>query len=86
MQPRSTHIHQRWCNVAMPQLPRRGSCCARPMQRGSMVAGKMDKAIAYELNITTRTVETHRSHLMVKMEATCLADLLRFAQQPNLLG
>ncbi len=51
-----------------------------------MVAGKMDKAIAYELNMTTRTVETHRSHLMVKMGAACLANLLRFAQQLDLLS
>ena len=84
MQLRSTHIHQRWCHVALLQLLRRGSCGARPMQRGSMVAGKMDKAIAYELNITTRTVGTHRSHLMVKMGAACLANLLRFAQQLDL--
>ncbi len=86
MRLRSPHIHQRWCNVALPQLLRRGGFCARPMQRGSMVAGKMNKVIAYELNITTRTVETHRSHLMVKMGAACLADLLRFAQQLNLLS
>ena len=86
MQLRSTHIHQRWCNVALPQLLRRGSCGARRIQRGSMVAGQMNKVIVYELNITTRTVETHRSHLMVKTEAGCLADLLRFAQQLDLLS
>ena len=86
MQLRSPHIHQRWCNVALPQLLRRGSCCACPMQGGSIVAGKMNKVIASELNITTRTVETHRSHLMVKMGAACLANLLRFAQQLDLLS
>ncbi len=86
MQLRSAHIHQRWCNVALPQLLLRSRCCAYPMQSASMVAGKMNKVIASELNITTRTVETHRSHLMVKMGATCLADLLLFAQQLNLLG
>ena len=51
----------------------------------AVVAGKMNKVIAYELNITTRTVEMHRSHLMEKMEATCLADLLRLAQELDLL-
>lgn len=59
-----------------------------PREREIMAAvlvGKMNKVIAYDLNITTRTVEMHRSHLMEKMEATCLADLLRFAQELDLL-
>jgi two-component system response regulator FixJ len=51
----------------------------------AVLVGKMNKIIAYELNITTRTVEMHRSHLMEKMGAKCLADLLRFAQELDLL-
>ena len=42
--------------------------------------GKMNKVIAYELDITTRTVELHRAHVMEKMQARSLADLVRYAQ------
>lgn len=42
--------------------------------------GKMNKVIAYELEITTRTVELHRAHVMEKMQARSLADLVRYAQ------
>ena len=42
--------------------------------------GKMNKVIAYELDITTRTVELHRAHVMEKMKARSLADLVRYAQ------
>ena len=59
-----------------------------PREREIMAAvlvGKMNKVIAYELQITTRTVEMHRSHIMEKMGAKCLADLLRFAQELDLL-
>lgn len=45
--------------------------------------GKMNKVIAYELDITTRTVELHRAHVMEKMRARSLADLVRFAQLIN---
>ena len=45
-----------------------------------VACGKMNKVIAYELDITTRTVELHRAHVMEKMRARSLADLVRFAQ------
>jgi two-component system, LuxR family, response regulator FixJ len=48
-----------------------------------VAAGKMNKVIAYELNITTRTVELHRAHVMEKMQARSLADLFHFEQAMN---
>jgi two-component system response regulator FixJ len=42
-----------------------------------IVAGKANKVIAYELSISPRTVEIHRSRVMEKMAATNLADLVR---------
>jgi len=45
--------------------------------------GKMNKVIAYELDIPTRTVELHRAHVMEKMQARSLADLVRYAQTLN---
>ena len=42
-----------------------------------IVAGKANKVIAYELTISPRTVEIHRSRVMEKMGAGNLADLVR---------
>jgi two-component system response regulator FixJ len=44
-----------------------------------LVAGRANKVIAYELDISPRTVEIHRAHLMEKMQARSLSDLVRLA-------
>ena len=44
-----------------------------------LVAGKSNKVIAYDLDISPRTVEIHRAHVMEKMEARSLSDLVRAA-------
>jgi two-component system response regulator FixJ len=44
-----------------------------------LVAGRANKIIAYELDISPRTVEIHRAHLMEKMQARSLSDLIRLA-------
>jgi len=40
--------------------------------------GKLNKIIASDLNVSTRTVEIHRSHVMEKMDAESLSSLMRF--------
>lgn len=42
-----------------------------------VVAGKVSKLIASELHISKKTVEVHRSHIMKKLGAKCVADLVR---------
>ena len=42
-----------------------------------VVAGQPNKAIAFELGISPRTVEVYRAGLMGKMQARCLPDLVR---------
>jgi two-component system response regulator FixJ len=42
-----------------------------------LMAGKPNKVIAYELNISPRTVEIHRSHVMRKMRAGSFSTLVR---------
>ena len=51
-----------------------------PRERGvldKLVQGRSNKVVAYELGISPRTVEIHRAHIMGKMEASSLSDLVR---------
>ena len=42
-----------------------------------LVAGEANKVIAIDLNLSERTVELHRAHIMQKMEARGLAQLVQ---------
>ena len=42
-----------------------------------VVAGKLNKVIAYDLSISQRTVEVHRARLMKKLGARNMAELMR---------
>jgi two-component system, LuxR family, response regulator FixJ len=44
-----------------------------------LVAGHSNKIIAYELTISPRTIEIHRGHLMQKMQARGLSNLIQMA-------
>jgi two-component system, LuxR family, response regulator FixJ len=44
-----------------------------------LVAGKINKVIAYELSISPRTVEVYRANLMAKTGARSISDLMRLA-------
>ncbi len=44
-----------------------------------LVAGKANKVIAYDLDISPRTVEIYRAHVMTKMQALSLSELVRMA-------
>jgi FixJ family two-component response regulator len=46
---------------------------------GHVVAGALNKQIALELGISEVTVKLHRAHVMQKMHAESLADLVRIA-------
>lgn len=51
-----------------------------------VVAGRANKEIARALNISPRTVEIHRAHVMEKMEADSLAELVRLTMRVADLG
>lgn len=42
-----------------------------------LVAGRANKAIAFDLGISARTVEVYRANVMMKMKAKTLSDLVR---------
>lgn len=44
-----------------------------------MVRGKQNKVIAFDLNISPRTVEVHRARVLEKLEARSLSELVRLA-------
>ena len=44
-----------------------------------IVAGRLNKQIADDLNISIKTVEAHRANLMEKLDAANVADLLKIA-------
>lgn len=44
-----------------------------------LVAGKHNKVIANELNISVRTAEAHRAKVMSKLQADSLSDIVRIA-------
>jgi FixJ family two-component response regulator len=46
-----------------------------------VVAGLLNKQIAGELGATERTIKFHRAHIMQKMQAESLAELVRIAGQ-----
>jgi FixJ family two-component response regulator len=48
-----------------------------------VVAGKANKEIARALGITVRTVKMHRAHVMAKMQARSVAQLVRTAESLN---
>lgn len=46
-----------------------------------VILGKSNKEIARELDISPKTVEVHRSHVMAKMQAHSLAELVTMAER-----
>ncbi|NOZ54875.1 MAG: response regulator transcription factor [Gammaproteobacteria bacterium] len=48
-----------------------------------LVDGKINKVIAAELGISTRTVEAHRANLMEKLQAKSLSDIVRISVLRN---
>ncbi len=65
-----------------------GQCALTPRERdvlGSLAAGGSNKEIAMALDISVRTVETHRKHIKQKLGINSTAGLTRYAIDQGLL-
>jgi DNA-binding NarL/FixJ family response regulator len=51
-----------------------------------LAEGKSNKETAATLGVSTRTIESHRNHIMRKMNFTSFSDLVRFAIRANLVN
>lgn len=77
--PRSGRAATRMpCASDMPGSPRASEVLSL------IVAGRLNKQIAGELATSERTVEFHRAHIMEKMAADSVAELVRMAAQLGL--
>jgi two-component system response regulator FixJ len=52
----------------------------------AVLDGLQNKVIAFNLGISSRTVEVHRANVMAKMEARNLAELMRMVLMSGMLG
>lgn len=50
-----------------------------------LAEGKSNKEVAAALGVSTRTIESHRNHIMHKMSFASFSDLIRFAVRNNLV-
>lgn len=72
--------------AARAEIDRRRACHRRLTVReragfDRIIEGKLNKVIAAELGMAERTVKAHRAHIMSKMGARSLAELVHFADQ-----
>ena len=51
-----------------------------------LTTGQSVNAIAAQLVISNKTVSTHKTHLLEKLNLTSMAELMRYAMQHHLLG
>jgi DNA-binding NarL/FixJ family response regulator len=47
--------------------------------------GRSNKEVASTLGVSTRTIESHRNHIMNKMNFSSFSELIRFAVRTNIV-
>ena len=49
-----------------------------------IIAGFLNKQIAFKLEIAEKTIKVHRGHIMEKLDVDSVAELVRFADKANI--
>ena len=75
----SLHEQERWAGIQIAKLTER----EREVLDG-LACGYPNKTIAYDLGISSRTVEVYRANVMAKLDVMCFADALRIAFKAGL--
>ena len=71
---------QQWLHARADLQERLASLSNREHQvLDGLIAGRPNKTIAYDLGISSRTVEIYRANVMTKMRASSLSELVRMA-------
>ena len=69
-------------NGAVPN----SSLTPREVQVVQLLAeGRSNKEVASTLGVSTRTIDSHRNHIMHKMKFASFSELIRFALRTNLV-
>lgn len=83
----SITLKSRDAYLATNHLPDVSSLTQREREIVQLVAeGKLTKEIAIKLNISPKTVETHRQHIMEKLQFRTNAELIKFAIREGLVS
>jgi FixJ family two-component response regulator len=53
---------------------------------GHVVSGKKNRQIADDLGLAEKTIKVHRAHLMVKLKAQSLAELVKLAERLGVIS
>ena len=81
----SRKLAQAFANRAEP--PREGALTARQTEVLCLVArGLSSKQVARHLNLSVKTIETHRAQIMERLDIHDLAGLVRYAIRNDLIG
>jgi two-component system response regulator FixJ len=82
---RSGEQSQRESEVAQITAKLNGLSVRERQVLDGLVAGQPNKTIAFDLDISPRTVEIHRANVMTKMGANSLSELVRMALLTGLI-
>jgi DNA-binding NarL/FixJ family response regulator len=75
-----------FCNPSAKTLPAHKSLTPREREIVQLLAeGKSSKEVGVFLNLSVKTVETHRSNIMRKLEIHSTSELVRYAVKNNII-